>query len=157
MIDIQEISKIINTNSDHHSRFINEYFSFLIELVKKFEQQVCLANPFLKERAEQSVSLTLLDLNQYEAGQASTRALFSQYIKDSPLMGSPTLSLKIELSNLVKEMYSNKFWKEIALEALNARHSSRVYFDFSNVRKSEPWLSPDVLSKRRESHNEQID
>ena len=153
MIDIQEISKIISANMDHHSRFINEYFSFLIELVKKFEKQVCLDNPYLKESAEQLVALTLLDLNQYQALQISTRSLFSQYIKDSPLMGSPTSSLKIELSNLVKEMYSNKVWKAIALEALNARHSSRVYFDFSTVRKSEPWLSPDVLSKRRDRYN----
>ena len=158
MTDIQEISEIISKNSVNHNRFINEYLLFLIEFLKRFEKHVYPPHAVLKAKAEQSVALALIDLKQYQTGHTSTTSLFSHYVKDSPMLGSTTSSLKVELSSLVKEMYSNNYWKEIALEALGVYQPlyPRIFFDLSPVRESRPWLSPDLKKNKRGKLHEQI-
>ena len=156
MTDIQEISEIISINTVNHNRFENEYLSFLIEFVKRFDKYIYPPHSVLKAKAEQSVALALIDLNQYQTGQTSTKALFSHYVKGSPPLGTSTSSLKVELSSLVKEMYSNNYWKEIALETLSVypHRYPKIFFDLSPVRESKPWLSPDLKKNRRGKLNE---
>lgn len=156
--NIQDISKIIRKINSKHSRFMNEYLSFLIEFVKNFEKPTCVANPIIQDKAERSVALTLVNLKHYQNGHHSSKTLYSQCFKANSIELSPTSSLKIELSNLVNEMYSSQYWKAIALMALEANNQyPRIFFDLSPVRESKPWLSPDLKKNRRGKLNEQID